>query len=41
MRKKKPISIKKKILIQKGGFLNILIPNALFLLEKFYDNVKN
>lgn len=31
---------KKKVLIQKGGFLNILIPSALFLLDKVVRNVK-
>lgn len=39
MKKKRPIKKKKQKLIQKGGFLNILIPSALMLLEKLYNNV--
>lgn len=41
LKKKSPIYKRKRILIQKGGFLNILIPSALFLLEKIFKNVKN
>ena len=33
--KKIPIEKRKNIIIQKGGFLNILIPATLFLLDKF------
>lgn len=40
LKKRNPIYKKKKIIIQKGGFLNILIPSALYLLDKLYENVK-
>lgn len=39
LKKKKPIYQRKKIIIQRGGFLNILLPTALLLLQKFYKNV--
>lgn len=39
LKKKNPVYKRKKAIIQKGGFLNILIPSALFLLEKFLKNV--
>lgn len=39
--KKKPLYKKKRIFNQHGGFLNILIPSALMLLEKILNNVKN
>ena len=41
LQQKKPLYKKKKIIIQNGGFLNVLIPSALFLLEKFISNVKS
>lgn len=41
LQKRKPTYQKRKVIIQKGGFLNILIPSALFLLEKVWDNVKS
>ena len=31
---KKPYYKRRKIIVQKGGFLNFLIPSALYLLEK-------
>jgi hypothetical protein len=41
LKKKNPLHKKKKIIVQKGGFLNVLIPSALFILEKVLSNVKS
>ena len=33
--KRRPVEIRRKEIIQRGGYLNLLIPGALFLLKKF------
>jgi hypothetical protein len=35
--KKSPTKKRRNIIIQKGGFLNILIPTALYLLKKTFE----